>query len=110
MFGNIGKMIQMAAEMKTKLPEMKERLAKSTYTASAGGSAVSVTVDGKMMIVELKIDQAVLSDENMDVDMLADLIKAAVSSAQAEAAKAAADAMSELTGGMDIPGMDNLLG
>lgn len=109
MFGNFGKMMKMAAELKSKLPEMKEKLAVSEYVAEAGGGAVSATVNGKMQLVDLRIDRAVLNDDSMDGEMLSDLIKAAVSSAQESAAQAAAQAMSELTGGMDLPGMESLL-
>ena len=101
MFGNIGKMMKLASEMKTRLPEMKAKLESSLYTCQAGGQAVSATVNGKMMLTELKIDPKILEDN--DVEMLEDLVKAAVSAAQAKAAEAAAEAMKELTGGMELP-------
>ena len=77
MLGNFGKMMKMAAEMKTRLPEMQQRLAESEYTAESGGGAVSATVSGKMQLTELKIAPDVLDDEAMDAEMLADVIKAA---------------------------------
>ncbi len=101
MFGNIGKMMKLASELKTKLPEMQAALAMREYTAVAGGGAVSATVNGKMQLVDVKIAPEVLADG--DAEMLADLIKASVSSAQQKAAEAAAEAMKELTGGMDLP-------
>ncbi|MGC9453478.1 MAG: YbaB/EbfC family nucleoid-associated protein [Phycisphaerae bacterium] len=104
MFGNIGKMMKMAGEMKTKLPEMQQKLAESEYTADAGGGAISATVNGKMQLTDVRIEQSVLDDEQVDAEMLADLIKAAVASAQRQAAEAAAEAMRELTGGMELPG------
>jgi len=110
MFGNMGKMMKLVSEMKTKLPEMQEALAKAEHTGDAGGGVVSATVNGKMQIVDLTIDPDVLNDETVDAEMLADLIKAAVSSAQQAAAVAAQEAMQELTGGMEIPGMGGLLG
>ena len=97
MFGNIGKIMQLVSDMKTKMPEMKAKLEASTYTAQAGEGAVSVTVNGKLKLVDLTIDPAV------DVAMLEDYIKAAISTAQAQAAEAAEEAMKELTGGMDLP-------
>ena len=107
MFGDIGKMMKMAGQMKVKLPEMKAKLAASEFTADAGGGVVLATVNGKMQLVDIKIAPEVLGDG--DTEMLADLIKAAVSAAQAQAAAAAAEAMSELTGGMKLPGMDELM-
>ncbi len=107
MFGDIGKMMKMAGQMKVKLPEMKAKLAATQFTADAGGGVVSATVNGKMQLVDVKIAPEVLAD--VDADMLADLIKVAVSAAQAQAAAAAAEAMSELTGGMKLPGMDELM-
>ena len=107
MFGNLGKMMQLAGKLKTELPAMKERLANSTYQAEAGGGAVTATVNGKMQIVDLAFSADVVADG--DGAMLADLVKAAVSAAQAQAAQAAAEAMRELTGGMDLPGMEGML-
>ena len=103
MFGDFGKLIKMAGEMKRKMPEMQERLAASQHEASSGGGAVTATVNGKMALVDIKIDPQVLSDPACDAMMLEDLVKAAISQAQAKAAQAAADAMKELTGGMDLP-------
>ena len=97
MFGNIGKIMQLVSDMKTKMPEMKAKLEASTYTAQAGSGAVSVTVNGKLKLVDLTIDPAI------DIAMLEDFIKADVSTAQAQAAEAAEEAMKELTGGMELP-------
>lgn len=104
MFGDIGRLMKMAGEMKTKLPEMRQKLAESEYTAGAGGGAVSATVNGKMQLTDLSIDADLLGDEQMDAEMLADLVKAAVAAAQQQAGEAAAEAMRELTGGMELPG------
>ncbi|MFW6066352.1 MAG: YbaB/EbfC family nucleoid-associated protein [Planctomycetota bacterium] len=110
MFGNIGKMMKMAGEMKTKLPEMQQKLAESEYTADAGGGAISATVNGKMRVTYVRIAQSVLDDEQMDAEMLSDLVTAAVASAQRQAADAATEAMRELTGGMELPGgLDGLM-
>jgi len=66
-------------------------------------------VNGKLRFLDVKIDKALVGDGKIDAEMLEDLIKAAVSSAQDQAAEAAAAAMQELTGGMSIPGMDGFL-
>ena len=111
MFGNIGKLMKMAGEMKTKLPEMQEKLATSEYTGEAGGGVVTATVNGKMQLTDVRIAPVLLDDEQVDAPMLADLVRAAVASAQQQAADAATAAMRELTGGMDLPGgLDGLVG
>ena len=98
-------MMKIAGEMKTKMPELQQKLASSEFTAEAGGGAVTATVNGKLQLVDLKIDKSVLADDDVDASMLEDLIKAAVASAQTDAAQAAKQAMAELTGGIEIPGM-----
>ncbi|HAU37605.1 MAG TPA: YbaB/EbfC family nucleoid-associated protein [Phycisphaerales bacterium] len=110
MFGNLGKMMKIAGEMKTKLPEMQAKLAASEFSAEAGGGAVRATVNGKLMVTDVTIDPAVLSDGELDAEMLGDLVKAAVAAAQAQAAQAAKAAMDELTGGLDLGAMGGMLG
>lgn len=107
MFGDIGKLMQLAGRIKTELPKVREELAAAEHVAAAGGGTVRATVNGKMELVDVKIDPAVLDDA--DAEMLGDLIKAAVAAAQRKAAEAAAKAMKELTGGMDLPGMEGLI-
>ncbi len=107
MFGDIGKLMALAGKIKTELPALREKLASTEFSAQAGGGAVSATVNGKMQLLDLRIGPDALADG--DSEMLADLIKAAVSAAQVEAAAAAAAAMKELTGGMEIPGMEGIL-
>ena len=109
MFGDLGKIIKLVGDVKTKLPEMREKLADSQYTAVAGGEMVTATVNGKMQLVDLKLSEHLLEDENVSLDMLEDLIKTAVSAAQSQAAQAVKEAVKELTGGMDLPGLSELM-
>ena len=106
MLGDFGKIVKLVGEMKRKMPEMQGKLARNEYTGEAGG-VVTATVNGRMELVDIKIDPQVLT--NGDAEMLADLIKAAVSSAQQEATTAAQQALAELTGGMNIPGLDAMI-
>jgi len=108
MLGNIGKMMKLVGELKTRLPEMQKKLDEGKFTASAGGGVVKATVTGKMRIVGIKLDKDLLAD--VDYEVLEDLIKAAVAAAQEEAADAAKAAMKELTGGVEIPGLSGMLG
>jgi DNA-binding protein YbaB len=103
MFGDIGKMLKMVGEMKRRMPEVQAMLAASEYTAETGGGAVKATVNGKMVLVGLEIAPAAMSDALNNPALLADLIKSAVAAAQTQAADAAAAAMKELTGGIDLP-------
>lgn len=107
MLGDIGKLMALAGKIKTELPAMREKLAASEFSAQAGGGAVSATVNGKMQLIDLRIDAEALADGN--VETLQDVVKAAVASAQSQAAEAAAAALKELTGGMDIPGLEGIL-
>jgi len=107
MFGDLGKIMKVVGELKTKLPEMKETLAATRYSADAADGAVTVTVSGRMELTDLKISEKLLEDK--DTVVLEDAIKAAICSAQGEASTAAAAAMKEITGGMDIPGLGGLL-
>ena len=110
MFGDLGKVMKLLGKLKTELPAMQEKLAVSEYTAAAGNGAVKATVNGKLGLVDLQIDRDLLPEAELDTVMIEDLVKAAVSAAQRQAAEAAQEAMRELTGGMDLPpGMENML-
>lgn len=107
MFKDLGKMLKLAGEMKTRLPEMRAKLAASEYSAEAGDGAVVVTVTGNMQVSGIRIrPDLVVSGDAARVE---DLVKDAVSGAQKKAADAAAEAMKELTGGIDLPGMADWL-
>jgi DNA-binding YbaB/EbfC family protein len=108
MFGDLGKMFKLISEMKTKLPQLQERLAATEYTSQAGDGAVTATVNGRLQLVDIKIDAAKL--DHGDTGQLEDCIKSAVAAAQTKAAEDAARQMRELTGGMDLPGLSELLG
>jgi DNA-binding protein YbaB len=108
MFGDIGKILKIAGEMKTKLPALQARLAATMYNAQAGDGSVKAVVNGKGALAELHIEPSLLTDPGTTAQTLADTIRSAVASAQEEAARAAAEAMKEITGGMEIPGMTGL--
>ncbi len=106
--GNLAGMMKQAKEMQSKMKEIQESLADSRFEADSGGGAVQVTVTGKLELVSLKIDPATV--QSGDVEMLEDLIKSAVSAAQRKAADGVKEEMQKMTGGMNLPGLDNLLG
>jgi len=112
MFGDIGKMLQLAGKIKKELPALKDRLAATEFSAAAptdehDSGAVTATVNGKMQLIGLRIAPELMADD--DPAGVADLVLAAVAAAQDQAARAAAQAMKEFTGGVEIPGLEGML-
>ena len=109
MFGDLGKMMRIAADMKRRMPEVQAKLEATEFAGEAGQGAVRATVNGKLRLLDVKIAAGLLADGATDAAVLEDLIKAAVSGAQRLAAEAALQAMHDLTGGMGLPGMEGLI-
>ena len=104
--GNLAGLLKSAKELQGNVARLQADLAARRYEGDAGGGMVRATVDGKSALVDLKID----SEAVRDVELLEDLVKAAVGAATAKAQEAMKGEMAALTGGMDIPGMTDLLG
>jgi DNA-binding YbaB/EbfC family protein len=85
------------------MAEMQAELGNRTATAQAGGGMVEATVNGRQELLSLRIDPEVASPD--DVEMLQDLILAAVNEALNRSREMMAQEMSKLTGGMQIPGL-----
>ena len=94
-------MMKQAQKMQQDLLKMQEELEQAQYSASAGGGVVSAVVSGKRELVSLTIDPDAVDPE--DVDMLQDLIIAAVNEALRKAEESASQNMSRLTGGLNLP-------
>ncbi len=110
MFGELGKIMKLLGKLKTELPAMQEQIANRQHTAEAGNGAVTVTVNGKMALTDLRIDRDLLPDAELDTVLIEDLVKAAVSAAQLKAVEATRQAMLELTDGEALPpGLDGML-
>jgi nucleoid-associated protein EbfC len=99
-FGDMMKQVQ---KMQARMLELQEELNAKEVEGSAGGGMVKAVVTGKGDLKAVKVDPQVIKDG--DVEMLEDLIVAAVTQAQESAAKLNQDTMSELTGGLNIPGL-----
>ena len=95
---NQASMMKQAQKMQEELLKMQEQLDAATFSATAGGGAVSATVSGKREITELSIDPEAVDPE--DVEMLQDMIIAAVNEALRKAEEASQSGMSKLTGGI----------
>ena len=98
---NLGQMMKQAQEMQAKMAEMQEQLAEIEVTGASGGGMIQVTLNGKGEMRKVEIDPA-LMDPN-EVEVLEDLIVAATNDAKVKAEAQAAQRMSELTGGLNLP-------
>jgi len=99
----MGNIMKQAQKLQSKMLKLQEELAEKTVEASAGGGMVRVVANGKQQVLSIQIEQEVVDPE--DVDMLQDLILAAVNDALAKAQEMVSQEMGKLTGGMNIPGM-----
>jgi hypothetical protein len=90
-------------QMQNRLVKIQEELAEETVEATAGGGVVKATATGQQKLVSIEIDRDVVDPD--DVEMLQDLIVAAVNDVMAKAQELAAQRLSALTGGMRIPGL-----
>lgn len=99
--GNMNNMIRQAQKMQQDMLKAQEELQSKSYEASAGGGVVSAVVSGKKELVSVTIDPEAVDPD--DVEMLQDLIVAAVNEAMRKAAEDAASQMSKLTGGLNLP-------
>jgi nucleoid-associated protein EbfC len=97
---NIQQMMKQAQQMQEK---MQKQMAEMKLEATAGGGMVTVTMNGAKQVLALKIDPEAVSKE--DVEMLQDLILAAINDAQRKVDEALQKQMSGMMGGMKIPGM-----
>jgi DNA-binding YbaB/EbfC family protein len=97
------RMIQQAQELQARLAKAQKELAEATVEATAGGGAVTVTVTGQQEVKSVKIDPEAINLD--DVEMLEDLVLAAVNEAITKSQELAAERMSKVTGGLKIPGL-----
>lgn len=100
---NFGNIVKQAQQMQAKMARLQEELAHKTVEASAGGGMVNAVVSGRHELVSLKIEKDVVNPE--DVEMLQDLIVAAVNEGIRKAQEMAAAEMAKITGGLNIPGL-----
>lgn len=104
--GNIAGLMKSAKEMQANLAKVQAELATRRYVGDAGGGMVTATVDGKLTLIDIKID----SEAANDIELLEDLVKAAVGAASAKAQEGIKQEMARVTGGINIPGLSDMLG
>ena len=101
---DMGGMMKQLQKMQLKMQEMQAELENATVEASAGGGMVKVVANGKHDIISITIDPEVVDKD--DVEMLQDLIVAAVNQAREKVQEMQSEQMSKLTGGLSIPGLN----
>ena len=99
---NMNSMIRQAQKMQDQITELQDDIEAREFTATAGGGAVQVVMTGKKTIKSLTIDPEVAKD---DVEMLQDLVTAAINEAVAQIEQTTEDEMSKITGGVSLPGL-----
>ena len=104
MTNSVGDMMKQAQQIQARLAKIQEEAGKKTVEASSGGNMVTAIVSGRLEIISLKIDDSVAAAN--DLEMLQDLVVAAVNEGIRRAQKMMASEMSQLTGGMNIPGLN----
>ena len=96
-------MMKQAQQLQKQMVKMQEEIESARVEYSAGGGVVKVIVTGKMAVESIEIDPDVVDSE--DVEMLQDLIIAAINEGLEKAQQMASDRMGALTGGLNIPGL-----
>ena len=99
----LGNILKQAQEMHSKISQLQEEMAAKKVESSSGGGMVSVVINGKQEVLSLRIDPEVVSRD--DVEMLQDLIRAAVNEAIRKSQEMMSEEMKKITGGMSLPGL-----
>lgn len=100
---NLGNIMKQAKKMQERMTKLQQELETRTVEAQAGGGMVKVVVNGKFEIVSLQIEKDVVNPD--DLEMLQDLIVAAVNEGIRKAQEMTSQEMAKITGGLSIPGL-----
>lgn len=100
---NFGHIMKQAQKLQADIQKLQEDLGRRTVEGTAGGGMVKAVVTGKQDVLSVQIEKEVVDPE--DVEMLQDLVTAAVNDALRKSRELATQEMSKLTGGMQIPGL-----
>ena len=102
-FGNMGNMMKQAQKLQADMQRLQEELGGQSVEGTAGGGMVKAVVTGKQEVVSVSIEKEVVDPE--DVEMLQDLVTAAVNEALRKSRDMVTERMGRLTGGLNIPGL-----
>lgn len=100
---NMGKMMKQAQQLQAKMLKLQEEMAAKTVETTSGGGMVKVVANGRQQLESIRIEKEVVDPD--DVEMLEDLVLAAVNDALVKSHEMVTQEMSKLTGGMNIPGL-----
>lgn len=100
---NFQNLLKQAQKMQAKVTQMQAELADRKVEATAGGGMVTAVVNGRQELVALKLEREIVNPD--DIEMLEDLILAAVNEAMGRAGEVAAEEMRKITGGLNLPGL-----
>lgn len=103
MGGNMNKMLKQAKQMQEQIAKMQEEFQERVIEVSSGGGAVQIKMNGKQEMLELKIKPEAVDPE--DIEMLEDMVMAAVNEAVRTSQEMVSSEMAKITGGLNIPGM-----
>ena len=101
--GNMANLMKQAQKMQRQMEEQQKELETKEFTAAAGGGAVEVTVSGKREVTKVKLAEEVVDPD--DIEMLEDMVAAAINATVKQVDETAEAEMGKLTGGLNIPGL-----
>jgi hypothetical protein len=99
----MGDMMKQAQKLQARMLKMQEELAQRTVESAVGGGMITVVANGKQQVVSIRIEKEVVNPD--DVEMLQDLVLAAVNDALHKSQEMVASEMGKLTGGLNLPGL-----
>ena len=104
---NMNQLMKQAQQFQNKMTKLQDELGEQTVDASSGGGMVTVVANGKQELISIVIEKEVVDPD--DVEMLQDLIMAAVNDALSRAKEMMDEELGKLTKGMNIPGMPGIM-
>jgi hypothetical protein len=106
--GNLADLMRNAGKIQESVQKATEALGQLHVEASSGGGVVTAKANGRLELISVRIDPKVVADG--DVELLEDLVTAAVNQALVKAREAAANSLRSLAGGLPLPGLSSILG
>lgn len=104
-FSDLGKMKEMMGQAKQMQEQMERKLSETVVEASSGGGVVTVRMNGKKEVLRIKIEQSAIGSAGSDLELLEDLITAAVNEAGRRADEAIKASVAGMMGGLNLPGL-----